>query len=78
MEIARIRLLCELKKDMKLSTATLAIILPLLDQLHQRRRELRALTDVLGKEPAAVRNRVAARVWKKIGPAEDDDTQHQT
>lgn len=73
-DIARIRLLCELKTDMNLSTETLAIILPLLDRLHQTRRELRALTEVLSEEPEAVRQRVAARIQKKIGRAEDDDT----
>lgn len=76
-DIARVRLLCELRKDMKLAKDTIAIILPLLDQLHQTRRELRALTEVLGQEPAAVRNRVIARVWKKIGPEEEDDMLHQ-
>lgn len=80
-DIARVRLLCELKKDMKLSTETLGIVLPLLDRLHKTRRELRALTEVLGEmldgETEAVRQRVAARVRNKIGRAEDDETTGQ-
>lgn len=73
-DIARIRLLCELKKDMNLSTDTFAIILPLLDRLHQTRRELRALTEVLGAESEAVKQRVATRIREKIGRTEDDDS----
>lgn len=80
-DIARVRLLCELRKDMNLSTETLGIVLPLLDRLHQTRRELRALTDVLTEvledESEAVRQRVAARVREKIGRAEGDDMSGQ-
>jgi hypothetical protein len=59
---------------MKLTTDTIAILLPLFDQLHRTPRELRALTEVLGQDPVAVRNRVTASVWKKLGGAEDEDT----
>lgn len=76
-DIARIRLLCEMKKDMKLSTETFAIVLPLLDRLHQTRRELRAVTEVLDEEPEEVRQRVAKRVRERIGPAEDNDKTRQ-
>lgn len=72
-DVARVRLLCELKKDMKLSSETLGIILPLLDQLHQARRELRILSQVLDDEPAAVRQRVAARITQKINATGYDD-----
>ncbi len=76
-DIARVRLLCELKKDLKLSTETLEIILPLLDPLHQTRRELRALTDVLVEETEAVQQRVAVRVRDKISNTKDGDTPQQ-
>lgn len=70
-DIARVRLLCELKKDMRLSKKTLAVILPLLDRLHQTRRELRILAEALAEQPEEVRQAVVSRVRDKIDHAED-------
>lgn len=69
-DIARVHLLCEMKKDMRLSTKTLSVVLPLLDRLHQTRRTLRALAEVLGEQPDDVQRLVAARLKDKIGDAE--------
>ena len=57
-DIARIRLLCDLKKDMSLPTDALPVVLALLDHLHQTRRELRALTEALENQPEDVRRMV--------------------
>jgi len=58
MDIARIRLLCDLKKDMSLSTDALPVVLTLIDRLHEARRELRFLTEALEEQPRDVRHAV--------------------
>lgn len=70
MDIARIRLLCDLKKDMSLPTDVLPVILPLLDRLHQTRRELRALSKAIEKQPEHVRQTLAAAIWEIHGDAQ--------
>lgn len=57
-DIARIRLLCDLTKDMAVPSNTLPVVLNLLDSLHQARRELRCLSEALEKQPDAVRRSV--------------------
>ncbi len=57
-DIARVRLLCDLKKDMSLSTDALPVVLTLIDRLHQTRRELRALTEALEEQPDDIRRTV--------------------
>lgn len=59
-DIARVQLLCELKKDMSLSTDALPVVLGLIDQLHQTRRDLLTLTKALDLQPDDVRLTVAA------------------
>ena len=60
LDIARVQLLCELKKDMSLSTDALPVVLGLIDQLHQTRRDLLTLTKALESQPDDVRLTVAA------------------
>jgi chaperone modulatory protein CbpM len=48
-DIARIRLIQELRDDMDVNEAALPVVLSLLDQLYDVRRRLHALGDVLGK-----------------------------
>jgi len=76
-DIARVRLLCELKKDMRLSKKALAVILPLLDRLHQTRRELRVLAEALQEQPEDVRKMVASCVHDKIGNPKDANADQQ-
>lgn len=59
-DIARVRLLCDLKKDMSLPTDTLPVVLTLIDHLHEVRRELRCLTQALEAQPDDVRRDVIA------------------
>ncbi len=61
LDIARIRLLCDLRKEMSLSNEVLPVVLNLIDRLHQTRRELRALAKALDEQPAEVRRSVIYR-----------------
>lgn len=74
-DIARVRLLCDLKKDMSLSTDVLPVVLALIDSLHQTRRELRALTEALEAQPEDVRHTVITTlrgIHSKANDASDD------
>lgn len=61
LDIARIRLLCDLKNDMSLPTDALPVILTLIDRLHQTRRELGALTEALEDQPEVVRRTIVTK-----------------
>jgi len=60
LDIARIRLLCDLRKEMSLPNDAVPVVLTLLDNLHQTRRELRALTRAIEEQPREVRHAVVS------------------
>lgn len=69
LDIARIRLLCDLRKDMALPAEALPVVLALLDRLHEARRDLRSLADALGEQPEEVRRAVIAAARRRRRPA---------
>lgn len=60
-DVARIRLLCDLRKEMALPEDALPVVLTLIDRLHETRRDLRHLTEALEEQPETVRRLVAER-----------------
>ena len=64
-DVARLRLLCDLRKDMALPADVLPTVLTLIDQLHRTRRDLRRLTEALDEQPAEVRRAVIASVRRR-------------
>jgi chaperone modulatory protein CbpM len=64
-DVARIRLLCDLRKEMALPSDALPVVLTLIDRLHETRRELRHLMDALEEQPEEVRRSVAQHVRKR-------------
>jgi chaperone modulatory protein CbpM len=64
-DIARVRLLCDLRKEMALSTDAVPIVLTLIDHLHKARRDLRHLTEALGEQPSDIREAVIAGVLRR-------------
>ncbi|MHA6325889.1 chaperone modulator CbpM [Roseivivax sp. CAU 1753] len=74
-DVARIRLLCDLKKDLSLPTDALPVVLTLIDRLHQTRRELRVLTEALEAQPDDIRERVVTQFFDlqdRAGGPDDD------
>ncbi|WP_245723439.1 MerR family transcriptional regulator [Lutimaribacter saemankumensis] len=74
-DLARIRLLCDLKKEMGLSSDAMPVVLGLIDRLNETRRHLRHLMNALEAQPAEVRQDIMAtfRSLKHIeGTLEDD------
>ena len=66
-DVARIRLLCDLRKDMALPTEALPVVLTLIDHLNQTRSDLRCLVEALEEQPHEVRRSVAASVRVRRG-----------
>ncbi len=57
-DVARIRLVCQLRDDLELNEAAVPVVLSLMDQLYGLRRELRALAQAVERQPADVRIRI--------------------
>ena len=64
-DIARLRLLCDLLKDMALPTDILPVVLTLIDHLHRTRRDLRRLTEALDEQSPDVRRAVLRSVQSR-------------
>ena len=62
LDVARIRLLCDLRKEMALPSTSLPVVLTLIDRLHQTRRDLFSLLEVIEDQPDSVRHAVVARL----------------
>ncbi|WP_108485121.1 chaperone modulator CbpM [Oceaniglobus ichthyenteri] len=60
LDVARIRLVCDLRTEMSLPDDAVPVVLSLLDQIHGLRRELRGLTRAVDSQPDATRQAIAA------------------
>lgn len=59
-DLARIRLVCELRDDLGLDEGSIPVVLSLVDQLYGMRRDLRALAGAVDQQPADVAASVRA------------------
>jgi chaperone modulatory protein CbpM len=74
-DVARVRLICELREDLGIDEETLPLVLSLVDQLYRTRRRLRGLSWALREEPPEVQRRVLERYCRALagrGPAEGE------
>lgn len=55
LDVARIRLVCDLKEDLSLPLEAVPVVLALLDQVHGLRRELRNLALAVDQQPQTTR-----------------------
>ena len=67
LDLARIELLCDLRKEMALPAEAVPTVLALLDNLHRTRRDLRRLTRALEVQPREVRQAVLAALRQEAG-----------
>jgi len=58
-DVARLRLVCQLKHELNVNDDALPVILRLLDQLHGLRRTLRTVGQAIEDQPKSVRARIA-------------------
>lgn len=61
-DVARLRLLCDLRQEMALSTDALPVVLKLIDRLHETRRDLRTVMKAIADQPEDVRLTVLRRI----------------
>ncbi|MCD9148759.1 MerR family transcriptional regulator [Pseudophaeobacter flagellatus] len=62
LDVARIRLLCDLRKEMALPSTAVPVVLTLIDRLHQTRRDLYSLVEAVDDQSDCVRHAVVARL----------------
>lgn len=67
LDVARVRLLCDLRQDMAVPTDALPVVLSLLDRLHQTRRDLRCLAEAVEEQHEEVRHAVGEAVRRRTG-----------
>ncbi len=60
LDVARIRLVCDLRKEMSLPVDAVPVVLSLLDQIHGLRRELRGLAEAVDTQPVETRQAIVA------------------
>ena len=59
LDIARIRLICDLRKDLALPPESLPMVLALIDQIHGLRRKLRTIANAVDRLPPETRLEVS-------------------
>jgi chaperone modulatory protein CbpM len=70
-DVARVRLIQDLRRDLAIGGEALPVVLNLLDQLYAMRRRVRAMNEAIAAQPPAVRRtlRVALRTpGRAAGP----------
>lgn len=63
-DLARLRLLCDLADDLELDEAALGVVVTLIDQLHATRQDLLAIAGAVAAEPPEVRARIGSAAVK--------------
>lgn len=67
LDVARIRLLCDLRKDMAVPSDVLPVILTLIDHLSRTRRELRQVTQAVNAQPDDIREAIIRTLRQRAG-----------
>jgi len=63
-DVARVGLIHEFSTELELDEEAMDVVLPLLDQVHGLRRQLRRLADAVSAQPEDVRRRIARTLAK--------------
>jgi chaperone modulatory protein CbpM len=67
-DVARVRLIRELRIDLDVDEKTLPLVLSLMDQVYDLRRAFKAMARALEGQPAEVRAAVLAAITDTTGP----------
>ena len=62
-DIARVRLIRDLRRDMDIAEDAVALVLSLLDQVYDMRRTLKAVLRAIERQPPAVREAVITALY---------------
>ena len=64
-DVARVRLIYDLRRDLDIAEDTVPVMLSLLDQVYDLRRTLKAVTRAVERQPDEVRAAIYAEVTKR-------------
>jgi chaperone modulatory protein CbpM len=67
-DIARVRLICDLRHDLAVEEETVPLVLSLLDQLYALRRQMRTLTGAVRQQPDEVQRAIMDLVGQARRP----------
>ena len=59
LDVARIRLICELHYELRIEEDSMSVVLSLMDQLYHARRSLRSVLAAVEAQPGEVRAQIA-------------------
>jgi chaperone modulatory protein CbpM len=65
-DVARVRLIAEMRQDCAVDDETLPLVLHLLDQVYTLRRSLREVLDAIGEQPEEVRAAIGAVLKRQV------------
>ncbi|WP_088343696.1 MULTISPECIES: MerR family transcriptional regulator [Rhodomicrobium] len=65
-DVARVRLICELRYELAVEEESLPVVMSLVDQIYDLRRSVRAIAAAIGDEPDDVRSRIAASALRRL------------
>jgi len=69
-DVARVRLIVELRHELAIDEEALPVVLQLLDQVYALRRRLKAMSEAIDAQPDTVRQAVRARLAHDAGDDE--------
>lgn len=67
LDLARVRLVCQLQDELDLKEDTVPVVLSLIDQVYGLRRELKALTVAIEAQPKETREAIKEAYLSAIG-----------
>jgi chaperone modulatory protein CbpM len=71
LDLAGICLICDLVHDLAVEEETVPLVLSLVDQVYDLRRQLNALTNAIRQQPDDVRRRILSLLNPGSGPSTD-------
>lgn len=72
LDLARVRLIRQLRHDMKVNMEALPIVLSLIDQVYDLRRELRNLALAVEAQPGHIKNEIAMAYRERLNEGEPE------
>ena len=66
-DVARVRLIVDMRREMRVSEENLPMVLSLLDQVYSLRCELRGLAGAIEAQPDKVRESIARHIHRRRG-----------
>jgi len=72
-DIARVRLIHDLRRDMEVGEDTIPMVLSLLDQVYELRAQLKAVLRAVEAQPKDVRDAIHGHLAREAGPGREAD-----